>query len=52
MPQKDEQQTKDIKASAEKPFAKMTAAQKILHIGKVAVFLLSFGFAFPNIFGD
>lgn len=34
------------------PFSKMSVIQKIFHVGKVCVFFLSMGFAFPNIFGD
>lgn len=33
-------------------FSKMSAVQKIFHIGKMCVFFMTFGFAFPNILGD
>jgi hypothetical protein len=33
-------------------FSNMNAFQKIIHVSKVFVFFLTFGFAFPNILGD
>lgn len=33
-------------------FSQMTPAQKALHLLKVAGFLVTFGFAFPNVFED
>jgi hypothetical protein len=33
-------------------FANMSALQKLTFIGKTSVFLLTFGFAFPNILGE
>lgn len=39
-------------AEATVSFSKMTTVQKIFHIGKVCLFFLTFGFAFPNIHGD
>lgn len=33
-------------------FGKMSAVQKLAHIGKACVFFLTLGFAFPNIFSD
>jgi len=33
-------------------FSNMGFARKIFHIGKVCVFFLTLGFAFPNIFGE
>jgi hypothetical protein len=36
----------------DKKFSQMNVFEKIKHIGKVAVFLLSFGFIYPNIFSD
>ncbi len=39
-------------AETNSSFSKMNAVQKIFHIGKMCVFFLSFGFAFPNILGD
>jgi len=42
----------DVNAVTAKPFAQMTAFEKIKHVGKVIVFILSFGFAFPSIFSD
>ncbi len=39
-------------AETNSSFSKMNAVQKIFHIGKMCVFFLTFGFAFPNILGD
>jgi hypothetical protein len=33
-------------------FSQMSAFGKIKHVGKVIIFLLSFGFIYPNIFSD
>lgn len=33
-------------------FSAMSVVQKIFHIGKMCVFFMTFGFAFPNILGD
>ncbi len=33
-------------------FGNMSPAQKLAHIGKVCVFFLTLGFAYPNILGD
>jgi hypothetical protein len=52
MAKQDEQKSNDANTAATKRFAQMTAAEKATHIGKVIVFFLSFGFAFPNIFSD
>ncbi len=35
-----------------KTFDELGAIDKIAYIGKVVVFLITFGFAFPTIFGD
>ena len=35
-----------------KPFSQMTFGEKALHIGKVIVFVITAGFAFPTIFTD
>lgn len=40
------------KETAELKFSEMSAFGKLKHIGKVVVFLFSFGFIFPNIFSD
>lgn len=45
-------QVQEINAPGGKPFAKMSAFEKVRHVGKVIVFFLSFGFAFPNVFSD
>ena len=52
MSKKDEQKSTNANAAAEKRFAEMNAYEKVVHVGKVIVFFLSFGFAFPNIFSD
>lgn len=48
----DKTHAADINAVATKPFSKMTAMEKVKHVGKVIVFILTFGFAFPNVFSD
>ncbi len=35
-----------------KPFAEMTASEKLAWIGKVSVMLITGGFAYPNIFTE
>jgi hypothetical protein len=40
------------KEQPELKFSQMSAFGKIKHIGKVIIFLLSFGFIYPNIFSD
>ncbi len=42
----------DDNSAAPKRFAQLTFFGKIVHIGKVIVFLVSFGFVFPNLFSD
>lgn len=42
----------NVNAITAKPFAKMKTGEKVKHVGKVFVFLLTFGFAFPNILSD
>ena len=45
--------TMEHKNAAQDPkFSEMSVFGKIKFIGKVVVFLLSFGFIFPNIFSD
>lgn len=46
------QKSGDANAVAGQSFAGMTLVGKIMHVGKVIVFLLSFGFAFPNVLSD
>ena len=46
-----ENQTKQAPAPEQK-FSEMNALGKLKHIGKVIIFLVSFGFIFPNIFAD
>ncbi len=52
MSDKPAQKADEINAVSGKSFAKMTAMGKITHVGKVILFFLSFGFAFPSIFSD
>jgi hypothetical protein len=47
-----ESETRDVNAVAGKPFSRMTGAEKAKYVGKVIVFLLTFGFVFPNILVD
>jgi hypothetical protein len=39
-------------AVATKPFMQMNGGEKVVHIGKVLLFLVTAGFAFPTIFND
>ena len=39
-------------SSDEKKFAQMTGGEKVVFLGKLLVFLCSFGFAFPTILHD
>ena len=43
---------KDVNTIKAKPFSQMAGLEKVKHVGKVVVFLLSFGFIFPNILSD
>jgi hypothetical protein len=42
----------DKNAVKEQKFSEMSAIGKLRFVGKVIVFLLSFGFIYPNIFSD
>ena len=42
----------DVNAVHVKQFSQMNGAEKLRHIGKVIVFFLTLGFAFPNVFSD
>ena len=44
--------TKDVNTITAKPFSQMTGMEKVTRVGKVIVFLLSFGFIFPNILSE
>ncbi len=48
----NKQKAGDINAITSKAFSKMTGAEKAKHIGKILIFFISFGFAFPNVFTD
>jgi hypothetical protein len=52
MEHKDKPGPANVNAVRAKPFAQMTALEKVKHIGKVIAFVATFGFAFPNIFSD
>ncbi len=41
-----------VSKSEDLKFKKMNILQKLVHIGKICVFVLSFGFAYPNILLD
>ena len=44
--------TADVNVVTAKPFAAMTGVEKAKYVGKVLVFLVNFGFVFPNILID
>ena len=48
----NDQKVDDINVITSKPFSKMTGVEKVKHVAKVIVFLLSFGFIFPNVLSD
>jgi hypothetical protein len=41
-----------LKARKSRPFAEMTRAQKYVFIGKLALCIITFGMAFPNVMSD
>lgn len=41
-----------VKVEPARKFSGMTAGGKLIHIGKVIVFIVSFGFIFPTILTD
>jgi hypothetical protein len=45
-------QQSDVNAVKVKPFAKMTAKEKVVHVGKIFLCVITFGFLFPNIGAD
>jgi len=49
-------QTPQPKAGAAKPakpkFSEMSTGGKLAHIGKIVIFVISFGFAYPSLFSD
>ncbi len=45
----DNSHVNDVKS---KPFGKMTPKEKAVHIGKIFLCILTFGFLFPNIGAD
>lgn len=49
---KDKTHAADVNAVTTKPFSSMTATEKVKHVAKVIVFILTFGFAYPNVFSD
>jgi hypothetical protein len=48
----DDGKTHDVNVVTAKPFSAMTGAEKAKHVVKVIVFLVTFGFVFPNILID
>jgi hypothetical protein len=48
----DQLKDTDVNAIHARPFAKMTPSEKARHVGKVFLFLLTFGFAFPHVLSD
>lgn len=52
MGQDQPKQSAGINAVTGGKFSKMSGGEKLRHVGKVIVFLLTFGFAFPNILSD
>ena len=48
----DKPSPKKPNAVPEKPFMQMNGGEKLLHIGKVLLFFITAGFAFPTIFND
>lgn len=52
MGQDQPKQSGGINAVSGRKFSKMSSGEKLRHVGKVIVFLLTFGFAFPNIFSE
>jgi hypothetical protein len=45
-------ENEDVNAVTSKPFSTMTGAEKAKYVVKVAVFVVTFGFVFPNILVD
>lgn len=37
---------------AKPKFSDMSAGEKVIHVGKIVIFFVSFGFAFPTLFSD
>ena len=48
----DKPSPKNVTAVATKPFSLMSAGEKLQHTGKVLIFFITAGFAFPTIFND
>jgi hypothetical protein len=48
----DKVSPKNINAISTKPFSQMSAGEKVGHIGKVFIFFITAGFAFPTIFSE
>ena len=47
-----EPKASDVNTVSGKAFSQMTGAEKVRYAGKVVVFLVTFGFVFPNILVD
>ena len=48
----NQQATTGAGEPAKQKFSEMSLVGKLVHIGKVILFLASFGFAFPTLFSD
>jgi hypothetical protein len=48
----DKSSPKNINAVSTRPFSQMSAGEKASHVGKVIVFFITAGFAYPGIFTD
>jgi len=45
-------QESDVNAVKVKPFSQMTLKEKAVHVGKIFLCIVTFGFLFPNIGAD
>ena len=52
MAQKDQLHPDNINTVSTRKFSNMSGAEKLKYIGKVIVFIVTFGFAFPTLFSD
>ncbi len=51
-PQKKQEDLTYVERPRGTPYAKMNSRQKVFFIAKVAVCILTFGMAFPNVMSD
>jgi hypothetical protein len=45
-------QESDVNAIKVKPFSTMTPREKVIHVGKVFLCIITFGFLYPNVGAD